>query len=1773
MKKIPNSFKKSKYYLKWLTPPIGNNENWDLISKSKTQTELGILCTCLNLGIDPPDVVKPNPCSTLECWVNPKQFSKKTALNMIMKNLEKQFKSCEPRAEYIVSLDPTLVKLKKFCQVKRRTENNGRVLFYYNGHGVPRPSKKGEIWVFNDNYTQYIPLLVKELKLWLGLPSIYVFDCNYAGVLKDSFLKSEQLTKEKSQKKNNTTKKNVKEKKNQNQNKNQKFNQNNGTETKTLKNQLKSHKPNNLLPKDHQNKKTPTNNRKTKKKPKTIQCQKTKNKIFQEIAFFACSNYEDLPTDPKMPADLFASCLTTPIKTALRWHICSKFSSDTLLMNVNLETIENIPGDLNKRFTVLGELKQIFVSITESIAWTSFPNEIFQKLYRQDLLVATLFRNYLLAERIMKSYNCTPFTIPAIPETYKHKLWNSWDFVVDSCLSRINSHQNHNQPFRNSIFYNSQLNNHINLNNHKNQNNYDKHNKNYKGTTTTATTTNNNNNNNHNFNFINALIKNSNNPKINKNLNYLNLNDQPSKRKNKSKKKNRKKYKTMKNQQAKSNQKKTEKAKEWELKSNELNLKKHENNYLKSKQYLKNNTLLFFDDQLTGFEVWLNSGMNRKTGINKLPILLHTILNPLYSKRTLIILSRFFDLGRWAISEALDVGFLPYLKKFFRPNYKFSKQLIPYILFCWTKIIVFHRQQHHELTSILEAKFGNFFFRILTSKGFEDELYSLSAFILAQMQDSFHKIKNDCLSLGLLDICYSKLDHPSPNIRKWNSFCIAKQCENYQRAKNKAIQIGIDKKLLLLNKKENNPEIRATYVYTLSSIIGISTQKNEDFIIVREDKLNYDKIIILNVLLDFINDGSYLVRNECLLFLVKAIVYFEDITKLSIRILEKSRLKKKIKEQKFLKLWGFKYQKIIEKIDKNNQNIDKNKNKIDSSPLSIELNKNTNRNLKKNKNKNKNKNINKNKNRNQKNTNTNTNTNTNINININKNKNINKTSNKNKISKKKHTNNNTNSKYKINFKKNINLLFGNSLWKSLTKFCNDPFPRIYHMAIEITQLFLYYWDDYSKIENTVIFSQSFNNIFIRNSHHKFKRSIDINELTHSKSNDNYNTSNIKKTNNEKNNQLFDIINRKPTNKQKNISIPKKKVTKNQDRKKKNKMKKVNLLKQMEQRKKTEQRILSQSKRTNNLIKLAMRLGGIGMTSPKPNINKSLIRTIRRDGDSKYFRNNVSLKQILDVEKSNLFYWCTKELLNPLLYIITNGKGVTPFQENSISFNLNKNNLKEISSTTPKFSNQNSLFNKLFYQISKKSPQNNANGYTHQTNSNLKEIKGDNYVNNILIKKKKNQIKRNNFINNYRWDKYSISKIKTNSLLMKSNINLKDLTFTQIDKFSLGNQKLQNYCLHHFKPLFVYSNEFSEIIISTFNKQIPYSHQQRQQKQQREQRIPNINKNNNTNNKNKSNFKKYSKLSSLHLINQENNFLILSSYNNGIIKVWNNLLPTKENYPFSNIPKFSLNANLIPKSMHSFGNGVVKNSNANHKLKLIDSWNAFPNTDNNKYYNFGSNKMNNSNDHGIITDWLQSKSQLGVTGYNGIINIWDINYQKITNQFFVNLKKYNKEIVNFLNFVKGDTIITGTKNGSILQYDLRQNNDNNNPAFHLSTKDNSLINICLNQSRPYEITTATKNRLIQFWDIRFQKKDINSFYCQGKGLLNCFQRHQSLPIFASVTDSNEISIFDNHNNQIPILNKKIFKTNKFGKIKKIQFHPYQISLAIASSSNFSIFGHY
>lgn len=357
------------------------------------------LVMCLNVGVDPPDIVKPQPCSKLECWIDPLSLPPQKALEAIGSNLLKQYERWQPRARYKQSLDPTVEEVKKLCTSLRRNAKDERVLFHYNGHGVPKPTINGEIWVFNRSYTQYIPLSIYDLQQWMGAPSIYVYDCSCAGLIVDSF---KQFA--------------VQHEREYEMNLKAAISGNNSSAS------FSSQSP-----------------------PQYRNC----------IQLASCAADQLLPMNPDLPADLFTSCLTTPIKIALRWFI--RQNAGKLVPGVTLDILEKIPGQLTDRRTMLGELNWIFTAITDTIAWNVLPKDLFQRLFRQDLLVASLFRNFLLAERIMRSYDCTPVSSPAMPPTYHHLMWQAWDLAVDICLSQLPAILNEGSQYKHSPFFAEQL--------------------------------------------------------------------------------------------------------------------------------------------------------------------------------------------------------------------------------------------------------------------------------------------------------------------------------------------------------------------------------------------------------------------------------------------------------------------------------------------------------------------------------------------------------------------------------------------------------------------------------------------------------------------------------------------------------------------------------------------------------------------------------------------------------------------------------------------------------------------------------------------------------------------------------------------------------------------------------------------------------------------------------------------------------------------------------------------------------------------------------------------------------------------------------------------------------------------------------------------------------------------------------------------------------------------------------------------------------------------
>ncbi|WVR06256.1 hypothetical protein IAU60_003286 [Kwoniella sp. DSM 27419] len=626
---------------------------WRLRSKLKTVT--AGLFICLNIGVDPPDIVKTNPCAKLECWIDPSQLPSNKAIEAIGRNLHQQFETLNPKVKYKAFLDPSIEETKKQCMAMRRSAKEERVVFYYNGHGVPKPTPSGEIWVFNKNYTQYIPVSLYDLQEWLGSPCIYVWECSGAGNILNNFAKSAERR---------------------------------DNEARTA--QAQPGHPDGPPGSPYSD----------------------------ALHLAACQANQILPMSPDLPADLFTCCLTSPIETALRHFVLQ----DPLRRNggldpndprsrITVDMVMRIPGDLKDRRTPLGELSWIFTAVTDTIAWLSFPRDVFNRLFRQDLLVAGLFRNFLLAQRIMSAYHCTPASIPEIPSAHNHPLWHSWDLAVDACLAQL--------P---------------------------------------------------------------------------------------------------------------------ELLDLEAAREAGQSNIVPLSVYRPST---FFAQHLQAFEVWLAHGgavPNRlaprpKKGVpasrsppEQLPIVLQVLLSQSHRLRALILISRFVDLGPWAVHLSLSIGIFPYVQKLLASP---AVELKPVLIYIWARILAIDKTCQVDL--IRDSGF-TYFTQILApipqagslAIPNANEHRAMSAFILSILCRNFKPGQTACLAVQVFDFCIARLAEDDWLLKTWCLLCISQLWADYDEAK--ALFMQSQRQNELLNALRSTAvEVRAATLYAFGTLLGASS--------------------------------------------------------------------------------------------------------------------------------------------------------------------------------------------------------------------------------------------------------------------------------------------------------------------------------------------------------------------------------------------------------------------------------------------------------------------------------------------------------------------------------------------------------------------------------------------------------------------------------------------------------------------------------------------------------------------------------------------------------------------------------------------------------------------------------------------------------------------------------------------------------------------------------------------------------------------------------------
>ena len=661
--------------------------DWRMRDRLKTVS--AILAVCLNVGVDPPDVIKTNPCARLESWIDPvppdsTQTSTNNSNAQIGKSLQSQYENLSLRTKYKVIVDPTIEELKRYTMSMRKNAHAERILFHYNGHGVPKPTQSGEVWCFNRSYTQYIPISLYDLQEWVGAPGLWVWDSSAAGGIITGFLEAAKKHGDQQQEA-------------------------------------------------------------VKRDPQRIQQQPQSLTRWEDcIHLAACRENEVLPTNPDLPADVFTSCLTTPITMAVRFFILQNPLRTPGAGGATLAQARNIPGKVSERRTPLGELNWIFTAITDTIAWNCLDKPLFKRLFRQDLMVAALFRNFLLAQRVMRIYHCHPVSNPEIPDTHKHPLWNSWDLAVEMILAQLPS-----------------------------------------------------------------LIE--------------------------------------------------------QQKANETAMENQPNGASTPQiQELEYTHSDFFADQLSAFEVYLNAAPSSAAAHGyasppeQLPIVLQVLLSQVHRLRALILLSKFLDLGPWAVSLALSIGIFPYVLKLLQSQ---AIELKPPMIFIWARILAVDQTCQ---TDLLKDSGYMYFANILNPNGGIPmgnlaEHRAMCAFVIAMFCKDFKPGKAAVMDSHpeIIECCLQHLtDLENPLLRQFSCLCLSNIFRDYPPAK----EMGMARQAHARLRDRSHdpvPEVRAACLDALSAFVG--TGEIDKAVTLEEETL-------ASVVVSMGMDGSIMVRKELTVF-------------------------------------------------------------------------------------------------------------------------------------------------------------------------------------------------------------------------------------------------------------------------------------------------------------------------------------------------------------------------------------------------------------------------------------------------------------------------------------------------------------------------------------------------------------------------------------------------------------------------------------------------------------------------------------------------------------------------------------------------------------------------------------------------------------------------------------------------------------------------------------------------------------------------------------------
>ncbi len=249
-----------------------------------------------------------------------------------------------------------------------------------------------------------------------------------------------------------------------------------------------------------------------------------------------------------------------------------------------------------------------------------------------------------------------------------------------------------------------------------------------------------------------------------------------------------------------------------------------------------------------------------------LPIVRQVLLSQAHRLRALVLLSKFLDLGPWAVHLALSIGIFPYVVKLLQSA---AQELKPVMVFIWARIMAVDYTVQSDL---LKDNGIHYFISILNpNTGIPvqnvSEHRAMCAFIVAIFCKNYPQGQTVCLSPDLIEGCLKNISDPeNPLLRQWSCLCLSMLWLDFSDAKWMAIRCAAHLRLCDLS-LDPVPEVRASMLYALTTFLAIPDLT---------DQVAQIEEAIASSLLFMTSDCSTLVRKELLVFFSTFVKRYEN---------------------------------------------------------------------------------------------------------------------------------------------------------------------------------------------------------------------------------------------------------------------------------------------------------------------------------------------------------------------------------------------------------------------------------------------------------------------------------------------------------------------------------------------------------------------------------------------------------------------------------------------------------------------------------------------------------------------------------------------------------------------------------------------------------------------------------------------------------------------------------------------------------------------------------